>query len=210
MSLDPLTHVYSAERAGNVDGVAAFHDAALLKAEVAHHKVEKRKKPDRIVFAWGFHHKTKEEEIEAFFAKFGEIRSLTLVRDVVTRISKGYAFVHFARSKEARRACENADGGILAGRPVRCQLKVGGVMMGWRPRRLGGGFGGRKESGQMRFGGVANPFSKKRVTEKPVDETKEAQCKRKARDKTSHEGGVIKASDRGREDRRERNESRRK
>ena len=62
-------------------------------------------------------------------SRFGEIRSLTLVRDVVTRISKGYAFVHFARSKEARRACENADGGILAGRPVRCQLKVGGVMM---------------------------------------------------------------------------------
>lgn len=33
-------------------------------------------------------------------------------------------------------------------------------MKGWKPRRLGGGFGGRKESGQLRFGGRARPFQK--------------------------------------------------
>lgn len=46
------------------------------------------------------------------------------------------------------------------------------ILPGWKPRRygncfckvliifLGGGFGGRKESGQLRFGGVARPFKK--------------------------------------------------
>lgn len=31
---------------------------------------------------------------------------------------------------------------------------------GWIPRRLGGGLGGKKESGQLRFGGVERPFRK--------------------------------------------------
>ncbi|CAH2068091.1 unnamed protein product, partial [Iphiclides podalirius] len=33
-------------------------------------------------------------------------------------------------------------------------------LIGWRPRRLGGGFGGRKESGQLRFGCREKPFRK--------------------------------------------------
>ncbi|KAF9104113.1 small nuclear ribonucleoprotein 35kDa (U11 U12) [Mortierella sp. AM989] len=32
------------------------------------------------------------------------------------------------------------------------------VMEGWVPRRLGGGIGGKKESGQLRFGGGIKPF----------------------------------------------------
>ncbi|KAK3414544.1 hypothetical protein EUGRSUZ_H00412 [Eucalyptus grandis] len=32
------------------------------------------------------------------------------------------------------------------------------LMPGWIPRRLGGGLGGRKESGQLRFGGRERPF----------------------------------------------------
>lgn len=32
------------------------------------------------------------------------------------------------------------------------------IQKGWKPRRLGGGLGGRKESGQLRFGGRDRPF----------------------------------------------------
>ncbi|KAL7064429.1 hypothetical protein AAHC03_04837 [Spirometra sp. Aus1] len=32
------------------------------------------------------------------------------------------------------------------------------TLPGWKPRSLGGGLGGRKESGQLRFGGIARPF----------------------------------------------------
>ncbi|KAK9700748.1 hypothetical protein QE152_g31050 [Popillia japonica] len=34
------------------------------------------------------------------------------------------------------------------------------LLKGWKPRRLGGGFGGNKESGQLRFGGRDRPFKK--------------------------------------------------
>lgn len=34
------------------------------------------------------------------------------------------------------------------------------TLKGWKPRRLGGGFGGKKESGQLRFGGRARPFQR--------------------------------------------------
>jgi len=159
MSLDPRTDVYSPIRAGNVDGVSVFHDKALIKAELAHHKVSKFGKARRTLFVWDLSYKTKGEEIQQFFQRYGEIRSVDVIRDVVTRISKGYAFVEFKKSKEALNAANKADKTILAGRPVRCQIKVGGVLQGWRPRRLGGGFGGRKTSGQMRFGGKDNPFS---------------------------------------------------
>jgi len=164
MSLDPSTDVYFPSRAGNSDGVDVAHDAALIRASQSHHKIAKRtEKPRRTVFVWGMSHKTKEEEIKAFFTFFGEVRSVVLIRDIVTRISKGYAFVEFVSSKAAFKAIEGADGANFAGRPVRCQRKVGGVLKGWRPRRLGGGFGGLKESGQMRFGGRATPFSKKGI-----------------------------------------------
>lgn len=99
--------------------------------------------------------------------------------------------MEFARSKEARRASEKADGAILAGRPVRCQMKVGGVMKGWRPRRLGGGFGGRKESGQMRFGGKANPFSRKGILALKADHD----STQRASSSTEQEGSGRKSND---------------
>lgn len=34
------------------------------------------------------------------------------------------------------------------------------VLQGWKPRRLGGGFGGNKQSGQLRFGCRDRPFRK--------------------------------------------------
>lgn len=39
---------------------------------------------------------------------------------------------------------------------------------GWKPRRLGGGFGGKKESGQLRFGCRARPFRKPYDNNKPM------------------------------------------
>jgi len=167
MSLDPFTDVYFPLCAGNGNGVDVAHDKALLRAERSQHRRGGRGggggddggKAKKTVFVWGLSHKIKEEVIKAFFQKYGDVRSACLIRDVVTRISKGFAFVEFERSKQAKRAREEANGVTLAGRVIRCQAKVGGVLKGWRPRRLGGGFGGRKESGQIRFGGKNNPFS---------------------------------------------------
>lgn len=37
---------------------------------------------------------------------------------------------------------------------------MGRTIKGWKPRRLGGGFGGQRQSGQLRFGCIARPFQK--------------------------------------------------
>ncbi|KAG0335975.1 small nuclear ribonucleoprotein 35kDa (U11 U12) [Podila horticola] len=42
--------------------------------------------------------------------------------------------------------------------PVLVDFERSRVMVGWVPRRLGGGLGGKKESGQLRFGGGLKPF----------------------------------------------------
>ncbi|KAG6382513.1 hypothetical protein SASPL_108424 [Salvia splendens] len=44
-------------------------------------------------------------------------------------------------------------------------------MPGWIPRRLGGGLGGKKESGQLRFGGRERPF-RAPLRQIPLDDLK--------------------------------------
>ncbi len=47
---------------------------------------------------------TKEGELEAHFAKFGQVVEVKIVRDKVTRCSKGYAFVEYETEKDALKA----------------------------------------------------------------------------------------------------------
>ena len=49
---------------------------------------------------------------------------------------------------------------FVDGTPVVVEFECERELPGWMPRRLGGGLGGRKESGQLRFGGRDRPFKK--------------------------------------------------
>ena len=49
---------------------------------------------------------------------------------------------------------------MLDGVKLLVEMEFERVLAGWVPRRLGGGLGGRKESGQLRFGGKERPFRK--------------------------------------------------
>ena len=77
---------------------------------------------------------------------------IDLIRDLVTRESKGYAFIDgdIDRTKDYRFNEHLLFIEDVASRKLR----------GWKPRRCGGGLGGRKESGQLRFGGSQRPFRK--------------------------------------------------
>lgn len=92
------------------------------------------------------------------FSIYGTIVSLRLVRDIVTGLSKGYAFVEFKHRSTAREAYDKAHNLIIDGRRVLVDYEMARNMEGWRPRRLGGGFGGKKESGQLRFGCRDRPW----------------------------------------------------
>ncbi|XP_057833490.2 U11/U12 small nuclear ribonucleoprotein 35 kDa protein isoform X2 [Cryptomeria japonica] len=76
----------------------------------------------------------------------------------VTGASRGYAFVEYETDSEMRYAYETAHHSVIDGSQVIVDYNRQQLMPGWIPRRLGGGLGGRKESGQLRFGGRERPF----------------------------------------------------
>ena len=76
----------------------------------------------------------------------------------LTGISKGYAFIEFESAKTAERICRKFTNVEIDGAKIVVDREVGRTLEGWVPRRLGGGWGGRKESGQLRFGCVDRPW----------------------------------------------------
>ncbi len=82
------------------------------------------------------------------------------MRDIVTGLPKGYAFVEYKHQSDAKYAYEKCHRLIVDDRELIVDLEYERNLEGWIPRRFGGGFGGFKESGQLRFGGRHKPFSK--------------------------------------------------
>ncbi|KAF0310398.1 U11/U12 small nuclear ribonucleoprotein [Amphibalanus amphitrite] len=92
------------------------------------------------------------------FSRYGEVEETRVTRDLVTGAPRGYGFVVFARRRDAAAARVGCRRLCLAGADVVVEAEFSRGLRGWRPRRLGGGLGGKKESGQLRFGGAARPF----------------------------------------------------
>eukprot|EP00252_Welwitschia_mirabilis_P000456 TRINITY_DN10449_c0_g1_i3.p1 TRINITY_DN10449_c0_g1~~TRINITY_DN10449_c0_g1_i3.p1 ORF type:complete len:472 (+),score=112.85 TRINITY_DN10449_c0_g1_i3:170-1585(+) len=110
------------------------------------------------VFVGRLSHSTTEESLKHAMGKYGRVKKLRLVRHIVTGASEGYAFVEYETDREMRHAYEGAHHSIIDGSQVVVDYSRQQLMPGWIPRRLGGGLGGRKESGQLRFGGRERPF----------------------------------------------------
>lgn len=108
---------------------------------------------------------TDEKSLREAMSKFGRVKNLRLVRHIVTGASRGYAFVEFETEKDMRVAYEGAHLSKLDGASILVDYNRQQLMPGWIPRRLGGGLGGKKESGQLRFGGRDRPF---RAPLKPI------------------------------------------
>ena len=75
------------------------------------------------IFVAKLNFKTRKEELEAAFAKFGQVASAKIVRDKETGRSKGYGFVEMPNDDEARTAIETlnekeVDGRIIAVKPA--------------------------------------------------------------------------------------------
>lgn len=83
-----------------------------------------------------------------------------MVRDIVTGFPKGYAFIEYESQQGAEDAYRRAYRMTLDGQVIFVDFECERLLKGWKPRRLGGGFAGRKESGQLRFGGRDRPFAK--------------------------------------------------
>ncbi|KAF0691913.1 Aste57867_16952 [Aphanomyces stellatus] len=157
-------HEYAPNLIGSIDGCESSvpHDKALVRAATAKFDPAKdphiQGNPHATLFVGRLHFETTEETLHAVFGKFGAIHRLRLVRHAVTQASRGYAFVEYVHERDFESAYRAAHRMIIDGRTILVEFERARVMPGWKPRRLGGGLGGRKESGQLRFGGRDRPF----------------------------------------------------
>jgi RNA recognition motif-containing protein len=70
------------------------------------------------IFVAKLNFKTRKEDLEAAFARFGQVTSCKIVRDKETGRSKGFGFIEMPNDAEARAAIAELDEKELDGRAI--------------------------------------------------------------------------------------------
>ncbi|CAL8268029.1 unnamed protein product [Merluccius merluccius] len=159
----PIASVYNPLKAGSIDGTDLEpHDRAVWRAMCARYRPNKGVTGDPLLtlYVARLNPQTTEDRLREVFSKYGPVRRLRLVRDTVTGVSKRYAFVEYREERSIVRARREASKLVLDQNELFVDFEQERTLRGWVPRRLGGGQGGKKESGQLRFGGKDRPFRK--------------------------------------------------
>ena len=158
-----FTRTYDPLRAGSIDGTDEYpHDKGIVRAMNAVYKPNKfvKGQPEYTVFVGRLHPNTTEETLRSSLREFGKINRVRLIKDIVTGFSKCYGFVEFTNKYDAEDACRKGHRMIIDDHEILIDSEKERVLKGWVPRRLGGGIGGKRESGQLRFGGKDRSFKK--------------------------------------------------
>ncbi|XP_044146183.1 U11/U12 small nuclear ribonucleoprotein 35 kDa protein [Bufo gargarizans] len=159
----PIAKNYHPLKAGSIDGTDEEpHDRAVLRAMLARYVPNKGVvgDPQLTLFVARLSQQTTEEKLKEVFSRYGDIQRIRLVRDFITGFSKGYAFIEYKQEHAIKKAYRDANKLVVDQQEVFVDFELERTLKGWIPRRLGGGFGGKKESGQLRFGGRDRPFRK--------------------------------------------------
>lgn len=154
---------YDPIKIGSIDGTDTEpHDRAIIRATNSDYKPNKfvKGRPECTIFVGRLSPKTTKDSIKVAFSKYGKIKRFRLVKDIVTGFPKGYAFIEYETENAAEEAYRWGNRMHLDGVVIFVDFECERLLKGWKPRRLGGGFGGKKESGQLRFGGRDRPFIK--------------------------------------------------
>ncbi|KAI5860517.1 U1 small nuclear ribonucleoprotein of 70kDa MW N terminal-domain-containing protein [Durotheca rogersii] len=96
-------------------------------------------------------YEANEHDLEKEFGRFGPIERIRIVTDTHAhekpnkkkKPHRGYAFVVFEREKDMRAALDGCDGIRIKDRHIKVDVERGRTVKGWKPRRFGGGLGGR-------------------------------------------------------------------
>lgn len=150
-------------KVGSIDGTDTEpHDKAIIRAMNSEYRPNKHVKgrPECTLFVSRLNPKTTKDTIKEVFSKYGKLKRFRIVKDIVTGFPKGYAFVEYETEAGAEEAYKLANKIVVDGHVIFVDFECERLLKDWKPRRLGGGFGGKKESGQLRFGGRARPFRK--------------------------------------------------
>ncbi|KAJ5152187.1 hypothetical protein N7492_010482 [Penicillium capsulatum] len=104
--------------------------------------------PYRTLFVARLSYDVKEPDLEREFGRFGPIERIRIVKDTESskpskKAHKGYAFIVYEREKDMKAAYKETDGIRIKDRRVLVDVERGRTTKGWKPRRFGGGLGGR-------------------------------------------------------------------
>ncbi|XP_050435473.1 U11/U12 small nuclear ribonucleoprotein 35 kDa protein-like isoform X1 [Adelges cooleyi] len=159
----PHTVVYDPIKAGSIDSTDKEpHDLGVVRAVHSKFKANFKVKGDPLctIFVTRLSLDTTEKDIENEFCRYGRMVALRLVKDIVTGMSKRYAFIEYKTPEMALNAYKKCNSLVLNNSEILVDFECGRLLPGWKPRRLGGGFGGKKQSGQLRFGGRSRLFKR--------------------------------------------------
>lgn len=98
--------------------------------------------PYKTLFISKLSKRATEADLRREFEQYGAIEMVRIVKDKKGR-SRGYAFIVYDREKDMKSAYKDADGLHILGKRVVVDVERGRTVRGWKPRRLGGGLGGR-------------------------------------------------------------------
>ncbi|KAF8339722.1 uncharacterized protein EI90DRAFT_3279288 [Cantharellus anzutake] len=98
--------------------------------------------PYKTLFIARLSKNAQESDLRREFELYGPIEHLTIVKDTKGR-SRGYAFIVYEREKDMKAAYKDAEGVMILGKRILVDVERGRTVRGWKPRRLGGGLGGR-------------------------------------------------------------------
>ncbi|KAI8638510.1 hypothetical protein BD408DRAFT_422922 [Parasitella parasitica] len=99
-----------------------------------------------------------ESDLTSEFELYGQIKKVRLIRDKEEK-SRCYAFIEFEREKDMRAAYKDADGLKILGRRILVDVERARTVKGWKPRRLGGGLGGRVQQRSSSSHSMSNRHS---------------------------------------------------
>ena len=90
-----------------------------------------------------------EEDLRKLMEPFGQVVSVTIVKNKITDKPKGYAFVQFDNDESFKNAYRSAPGLKLNNRKIIVDVERGRTVAGWKPKKAGGGLGKHRVGRQI-------------------------------------------------------------
>ncbi|KAK9389293.1 U1 small nuclear ribonucleoprotein of 70kDa MW N terminal-domain-containing protein [Lipomyces mesembrius] len=139
--------------------------------------------PFQTLFISRLSYDTTEQDLDDECGRYGQIERIRIVRDKNSGKPRGYAFVVFAREKDMRVAYKEMNGVQIKGRRVLADVERGRTVKSWKPRRLGGGLGGRHYTKAGLLRPVGKDLSRERERESDRFRQPERERERHDRDR---------------------------
>lgn len=128
---------YDPLMAGSIDATDDKpHDHGIIRAMQASYRPNKNVNgdPSCTIFVGRLSLNTNENTLKNKFAKFGKIKELRLVRDIVTGFSKGYAFIEYENESYTRNAYNEGKYLTIDDKEVIVDYELERKLNGWKPR----------------------------------------------------------------------------